>query len=287
MNISLSSSKNNKSSKRGIIFRYILLVIFVIPMVLPLLWLLSTALKSNTAVFSIPPHWIPKEFQFSNFKAGFDEIDFGTRALNTFIIAIFSVIGQVISSIMVGYSLSRLKFPGRKIWFYLIVGSMMLPSMVSILPLFHLYSKLGWYNTWLPLIVPNFFGAPFYIFMTRQFMSTIPISFDEAAKIDGANHLQVLLKVIAPLCKPLIATIVVLQFQVSWNDYLTPLIYLNDPKKWTLSVAMGQFIGQYAVKWNEFMAADLLYMLPMLILFFLAQNYFMQGLGSINSSGIK
>jgi multiple sugar transport system permease protein len=250
--------------------------------------MLSTALKNNSAVFSIPPQWIPKEFQFSNFTEGLAQIDFWNRFGNTMFIAIISCIGQIMSSILVGYAIARLKFPGRKLWFYLIVGSMMLPGMVSIIPIFNLYNKLGWYNTWLPLIVPSFFGAPFYIFMTKQFMSTIPVSFDEAAKIDGANRLQILTKVLVPLCKPLIATIMIMQFQGSWNDYLTPLIYVVEPKKWTLSLAMGQFMGgTYGTKWNLFMAADLIYMLPMLVLFFLAQNYFMQGLGSMNSTGVK
>jgi len=282
----ITGRKNKK--RLGIIFRYILMIIFVIPMVLPLFWMISTALKSNSAVFSIPPEWIPKEFNFSNFAVGLKQIDFWRRFSNTMIISCLSVIGQIISCMMVGYALARLKFPGRKIWFYLIIGSMMLPGMVSILPVFKLFNALGFYNTWIPLILPNFLGAPFYIFMARQFMTTIPISFDEAAKIDGATRFQVLTKVITPLCKPLMATIVVMQFQASWNDYLTPLIYLLDPNKWTLSLAMGQFIGgTYGTTWNLFMAADLAYMLPMLILFFFAQDYFMQGLGSINSSGVK
>lgn len=291
MNVTLATgikTGRKRNQRIGKAVRYAVLIILVIPMVLPLFWMLSTALKTNSAVFSIPPQWIPKEFQFSNFTDGLEQIDFWRRFLNTMIIAILSVVGQIMSSILVGYAIARLRFPGRKLWFYLIVGSMMLPGMVSLIPMFNLYNKLGWYNTWLPLIVPNFLGAPFYIFMTRQFMSTIPVSFDEAAKIDGASRFQILSKILVPMSKPLIATIMVMQFQGTWNDYLSPLIYLVEPEKWTLSLAMGQFMGgTYGTKWNLFMAADLVYMLPMLILFFLAQNYFMQGLGSMNSSGIK
>jgi multiple sugar transport system permease protein len=291
MNITLSREVKigqKKKRKIGLFVRYLLIFILVVPMLLPLLWMLSTALKGDGAVFSIPPQWIPKDLQFSNFTEGLRQIDFWHRFLNTTIISILCVIGQCVSCLMVGYSISRIKFPGRKVWFYLIIGSMMLPGMVSMIPVFRVYSKLGMYNTWIPLILPAFLGSPFFIFMTRQFMSTIPISFDEAAKIDGATHLQILGKIIVPMCKPLIASIAIMTFQGTWSDYLTPLIYIIDPKKWTLSLAMGQFMGgTYGTKWNLFMAADLVYMLPILIIFFFAQDYFMQGLGSMNSSGIK
>lgn len=278
-----------RANKRvGTAIRYLLLLVLAIPMILPLLWMISTALKSDNAVFSVPPEWIPKEFQWSNFTIGLEQIEFWKRFLNTSIISVLACIGQVISSMCVGYAIARLKFPGKKIWFYLIVGSMMLPGMVSLIPVFKLYSAMGWYDTWLPMIIPNFLGAPFFIFMARQFMSVIPKSYDEAAKIDGASRLQVLVKVIMPMCKPLVATIVIMQFQCSWNDYLTPLIYLMTPEKWTLSLALGQFMnGTYGASWNLFMAADIFYLLPILLLFFFAQNYFMEGLGSMNNVGIK
>ena len=164
---------------------------------------------------------------------------------------------------------------------------MMLPPLVGLIPLFRLYTALGWYNTWYPLIIPNFFGSPFYIFLVRQFLMTIPSSFDEAAKIVGANHMQVLYKVLIPMIKPAITVIVIMQLQASWNDYLNPLVYIYDDDKWTLSLAVAQYIGEYAVEWNKFMAADIVYMLPMIILFFAAQRYFMKGLGSLNFSGLK
>ena len=269
------------------IMRFAILSIGGVTMVFPLLWMLTCALKSNTSILSIPPEWIPREFVWSNFVIGLEHINFWQRFVNTTVIAVLSTVGQVLSSVMVGYALARLSFPGRKIWFYLIIGSMMLPPLVGLIPLFRLYTALGWYNTWYPLIIPNFFGSPFYIFLVRQFLMTIPSSFDEAAKIVGANHMQVLYKVLIPMIKPAITVIVIMQLQASWNDYLNPLVYIYDDDKWTLSLAVAQYIGEYAVEWNKFMAADIVYMLPMIILFFAAQRYFMKGLGSLNFSGLK
>lgn len=286
-NMSSLRSSNHFKKLISNIACYFILSIFAITMLLPLIWMVTVALKSSSTVFVAPPEWIPKEFVWYNFVEGTEKIDFWRRALNTFIIAVLCTIGQVISCLSVSYAIARIKFPGRRLWFYLIIGSMMLPGFVSLVPTFQIFSALGMYNTWLPLIIPSFLGAPFYTFLLRQFFYTIPLSFDEAARIDGANHLQILLKVLVPLCKPAIAVIVIMQMQASWNDYLNPLIYLIDPNKWTLSLAMGQYISQYATAWNLFMAADLIYMSPMLILFFVAQKYFMQGLGSLNNAALK
>ena len=213
--------------------------------------------------------------------------------LCTMIIAVFIFVivcfGQVCSSMSVGYALARLRFPGKKVWFYLIVGSMMIPGMVTVIPVFRLWAACGFYGTWWPMIIPAFLGAPFQTFLAKQFMSGLPKSYDEAARMDGASRLQVLLKVIGPMCKPLIAVIAIQSFQGAWNDYLTPLLYvISKPEKWTLSLAVGRMTSStYGTQWNLFMAADVVYMLPILILFFFCQKYFMEGLGSLNSSGIK
>jgi multiple sugar transport system permease protein len=250
--------------------------------------MLTTALKDNAAVFSVPPEWIPKVFMWENFTKGLEQVQFWRRFWNTTFIAILVCIGQVLSCLSVGYALARLKFPGKKIWFYLIIGSMMIPGMVTVIPVFKLFTSLGWYNTYLPLIVPAFLGAPFQTFLARQFMSTIPKSYDEAARIDGANRLQVLTKVMMPMCKPLIAVITIQAFQGAWNDYMGPLLYVKKPDSWTLALAMGQFSkGTYGTSWNLFMAADIIYMLPILIMFFFCQKYFMEGFGSMNNTGVK
>lgn len=256
-------------------------------MIFPVFWMLTIALKSDAAVMSIPPEWFPKSFHFENFGRGMEYIQFWRRFFNTLFISLVSTVGQVFSSVMVGFAFARLRFPGRKLWFSLIIASMMLPPIVGLIPLFRVYRSLGWFNTWWPLIFPNLLGNPFYTFLARQYFSTIPMSYDEAAKIDGASTFQIFFQILLPICKPMLMVIVIFQFQASWNDYLLPLVYLIKPQLWTLSLALGQYVTEWRIAWNQFMAVDLLYMLPVLILYFFAQRYFMEALGSLNQSGIK
>ncbi|MBB6734837.1 carbohydrate ABC transporter permease [Cohnella zeiphila] len=267
--------------------RFLVLCVGAVAMLFPLLWMVTIALKSDNEVFRLPPQWFPKELHWSNFVTGTREIHFWQTFGNSLFIAVLTVIGQVVSSVFVGYGLARLNFPGRKLWFSFFVGSLMLPGFVGMIPLFHLYSSLGWYNTWLPIIIPAFFGNATFSFLFVQYLKTISVSFDEAAKIDGASDLYVLTKVLAPMAAPVIVTMVIFAFQGSWNQYLEPLIYIVDQKKWTLALAMASYKGTYATAWNLFMAADLIYILPMLILFFFGQKFFMQGLGSVNSASLK
>lgn len=271
-----------------IIIRYIILLVCVVPMIFPLLWMLSTALKEGNLVFTNPPQWIPKVFAWGNFGKAVKAVHFGEAFFNSLFIAVMCCIGQVVSNMSVGYALARIKFPGRKIWFYLIIGSMMLPSVVTMLPVYKVWGNLGFMNTYVPLILPAFLAGSYYTFLVRQFMMTIPKAYDEAAKIDGANRLQILVRVIAPMCKPAMATIAVMQFQGSWNDFLMPMLYLHDDSKWTLALRINNMVStNYGVQWNVAMAADILYLLPILIIFFLAQDFFMQGLGSMNNTGVK
>lgn len=187
------------------VIRYLIILIFCVPMIMPLLWMLTTALKDNAAVFAMPPQWIPKVFHWENFTIGLQQIEFWKRFGNTVFISVIVCFGQVCSCMSVGYALARLRFPGKKVWFYLIVGSMMIPGMVTVIPVFRLWAACGFYGTWWPMIIPAFLGAPFQTFLAKQFMSGLPKSYDEAARMDGASRLQVLLKVIGPMCKPLIA----------------------------------------------------------------------------------
>lgn len=278
-----------KRAAINLTIRYILILLFCIPMIFPLLWMLSTALKDNSAVFITPPQWIPDKFMWENFSTGLAQIDFWKRFVNTALMAIACTIGSVLSCMSVGYAISRIKFPGRKIWFYCIIGSMMIPGMVTLIPVFKFWTSVGAYGTYWPMIIPAWLGAPFQTFLVRQYLSTIPKSYDEAATIDGANRLQVLVHVIMPMCKPLMATIAIQCFQGAWNDYLNPLLYVTQKQElWTLSLAIGRLAsGTYGVQWNLFMAADLAYLLPILILFFFCQDYFMEGLGSMNNAGVK
>ncbi|MFK4089881.1 carbohydrate ABC transporter permease [Kribbella sp. NPDC020789] len=260
-------------------------------MIVPLLWMITIGLKSGSAVFEIPPRLLPREWTWRNFVDGPQAIHFPRLLLNSTIITALSVLGGVLTAMMAGYALARLRFPGRKVWFYLFVGSMLLPGVVGLIPLFQLYKSIGWYDTWLPLIVPAFLGGnPLFIFLARQYFLAIPYSIDEAAKIDGAGHLRIFTQVMLPLTRPAWITMAILAFQASWNDYLNPLVYLYSSGKWPLSVGMAAFISPFAGKtpdWSYYMATNLLYMLPPLILFFVAQRYFIQGLGSLGSTTQK
>jgi multiple sugar transport system permease protein len=256
-------------------------------MILPILWMLTVALKGPSAVFEVPPRLLPHQFHFKNFIDGPKVIHFPRLLLNSVVITGLSVIGGVMTSMMSGYALARLRFPGRKVWFYVFVGSMLLPPVIGIIPLFQLFKDIGWYDTWLPLIVPAFLGGnPLFIFLARQYFLSIPHSIDEAAKVDGAGHVRIFFSVMLPSTKPAWITMSILAFQMSWNDYLNPLIYLYSSQKWPLSVGMASFATQFAGQtpdWNLYMATNLLYMLPPLIVFFVAQRYFIQGLSALGT----
>ncbi|MEV4448117.1 carbohydrate ABC transporter permease [Streptomyces mirabilis] len=256
-------------------------------MILPVLWMLTVALKGPSAVFEVPPKLLPHEFHFENFIDGPKAIHFPRLLLNSVVITGLSVIGGVMTSMMAGYALARLRFPGRRILFYVFVGSMLLPPVVGIIPLFQLFKDIGWYDTWLPLIVPAWLGGnPLFIFLARQYFLSIPYSIDEAAKVDGAGHFRIFVSVMLPITRPAWITMSILAFQMSWNDYLNPLIYLYSSEKWPLSVGMASFVSQFAGQtpdWNLFMATNLLYMLPPLAVFFVAQRYFIQGLSALGT----
>ncbi|WP_344236569.1 carbohydrate ABC transporter permease [Kribbella hippodromi] len=270
---------------------YVVALFVCAVMIVPLLWMITIGLKSGTAVFDIPPKLLPHEWKWSNFVNGPKAIHFPRLLLNSFLITGLSVIGGVMTAMMAGYALARLRFPGRKLWFYLFVGSMLLPGVVGLIPLFQMYKSIGWYDTWLPLIVPAFLGGnPLFIFLARQYFLAIPYSIDEAAKLDGAGHFRIFTQVMLPLTRPAWLTMAILAFQASWNDYLNPLVYLYSSGKWPLSVGMAAFISPFAGKtpdWSYYMATNLLYMLPPLIIFFAAQRYFIQGLGALGSTNQK
>jgi ABC-type glycerol-3-phosphate transport system permease component len=254
-------------------------------MVLPILWMATVALKGRAAVFETPPQLLPSQYHFDNFVDGPTTIHFPRLLVNSLLITGLSVIGGVLTSLMAGYALARLRFPGRKVWFYVFVGSMMLPPVVGIIPLFQLFRGIGWYDTWLPLIVPAWLGGnPLFIFLARQYFLAIPYSIDEAAKVDGAGHFRIFTTIMLPITKPAWITMAILAFQMSWNDYINPLIYLYSPEKWPLSVGMASFVSAFAGRtpdWNLYMATNLLYMVPPLAVFFVAQRYFIQGLSAL------
>jgi multiple sugar transport system permease protein len=250
----------------------------------PLFWMISTSLKSNDQVYTVPTVWIPSPLVWENYPNALSKMPFWTFLRNSAITSAIPVFGAVLSASMVAYSFARIEWPGRDMWFVVLISSMMLPGQVTMIPLYILYSNLGWINTFLPLIVPWFFGGAFYIFLLRQFFIGIPMDLTDAAFIDGAGHLSIWWRIILPLSKPALATVAIFTFLFTWNDFLGPLLYLTREEMYTLQVGLQYFREQYAVAWQELMAASTVVLMPTIAIFFLGQRYFVQG---ITLTGIK
>ena len=264
---------------------YILLVAISVIMLIPLVWMISTALKSLDQVGIFPPEWIPNPVLWDNFSQALTFMPFALYFRNTGLITGFSIIGTLISCSVVAYGFARLRARGREALFLLVLSTLMLPNQVTMIPQYVLFAKLHWIDTFLPLIVPNFLGNAFFIFLLRQFMMTIPLEMDEAARIDGAGYVRIFVRIILPLIKPALATVAIFTFVYNWNDFLYPLIYLNSEQNLTLALALSKFTGMYgSTAWNLLMAASLVVVMPCLLLFFFAQRYFIQG---IVVSGLK
>ena len=206
-------------------------------------------------------------------------VNFWTYFKNSLIIAFFSVLGTLLSCAPVAYGFARIKWPGRDVVFVLVLGTIMLPFQVRMIPLYIFFtSTLGWGNTFLPLIVPAFFGNAYDIFLLRQFFRTIPEDLSDAARVDGASELQIFLRVIMPLSTPVLATVSVLGFLYAWNDFTAPLLFLTSPQNYTMAIGLQDFQGQHIVTWNQLMAASVVFTIPIIIAFFFAQRTFIQGI---------
>jgi multiple sugar transport system permease protein len=265
---------------------YVLCALLAVSMLLPVVWMISTSLKGDANIQQLPPHFLPDGLHFDNYVRGPEQIHFYRLLLNTIIVTVLSAVGAVVSSVVVGYGLSRIDFPGRQFWFGVISLSLFVPPVVGLIPLQHLYVQLGWIDTYLPLIIPSFLGSPIFVFITRQYFLSIPKYLDEAAMLDGAGHWTILTRIMVPLTRPAWITVAILAFQFSWNDYLNPLVYLQSSSKFTLSLGMASFLADHSGSaYNYYMATNLLFMLPPLALFFFAQRYFMEGLGSLGTTG--
>jgi len=259
-------------------------VVVAILFLLPLFWMVSSSLKPNYQVLESPPRWLPHPIVWSNYPEALTYVPFGRYALNTLFIAGMVILGHVLSCTLVAYGFARFRAPGKNALFVVLLATMMLPYPVTMVPLYILFSRLGWVNSFWPLIVPAFFGSPFYIFLLRQFFLTLPAELEDAARVDGANTLQTIWHIILPASRPAMATVAIFSFQATWNDFLPPLIYLHDQAKYTISLGLSFFRSTYDVRWGYLMAASLVTMLPVVILFFLAQRLFIQG---ITLTGLK
>jgi multiple sugar transport system permease protein len=264
------------------------LVGLVIAVVLttPFAWLVRSSLMDAGQIFEFPPAWIPHPFVWSNYPDALTAIPFGKYLLNTLTILVPSVMGTVASTTLAAYSFSRLTWPGRDLVFGLLLLTFMLPFVATLIPAFLLWTSLHLVNTNWPLVLPHWFGADvFFIFLLRQFFLTIPRELDEAAILDGANPLQVLWHVIIPLSRPALATVAILSGLAAWNDFLDPLVYLNDSDKYTLALGLSEFTGLYSSQWHLLMAAATVIVLPVTVLFFFSQRYFVEGVSLTGSKG--
>jgi multiple sugar transport system permease protein len=250
----------------------------------PFLWMISTSLKPNNELFLWPPKWIPSVLEWSNYPAAIDYIPFFKYLSNTLTIAGLATLGVLFSCPLVAYSLARISWKGAKPLFAITLIVMMLPYQVTMIPIFIAFKKFGWVGTNIPLWLPAFFGAPFFIFLLRQFFLGLPKELEDAARIDGASELRIYWQIMLPLCRPALLTIALFQFMGSWTDYQGPLIYLSDESQYTLMLGMQAFKSQHGAEWQMMMAALVMITLPIIILYFLVQKAFIRG---ITFSGIK
>ena len=251
---------------------------------IPFVWMISSSLKSNYQIFEVPPRLIPNPPQWDNYRNALTTLPFGRYMVNTAIISAVTIVGHLLSCTLIAYAFARLRAPGKDALFVVMLATMMLPYPVTMVPLYVLFQQLGWINTFLPLTAPAFLGSPFYIFLLRQFFMTIPPDFEDAAVIDGANTLQILWQVILPLSLPALATVAIFTFQASWNDFLSPLIYLQKPDLYTVTLGLQFFRSTYTTNWAYLMAASMVTTAPVIVVFFVAQRYFIEG---ITLTGVK
>lgn len=266
------------------VISHTILIIGAIIMIVPFIWMLSTSFKAPGRTFVYPPEWIPRPFVWQNYLEMWQALPFSQFFLNSIKIATLSTIGQLLTCSMGAFAFSILKFKGRDFLFLVLIATLMIPYQVTLIPTFILFSKIGWVGTHLPLWVPAFWGGAFGTFLLRQFYLTIPIDLAESARIDGANIFQIFTHIYLPLSKPAMATLGIFTFMWSWNDLLNPLIYVSELKQLTLTVGLSFFQNQYGGKWTLMMAGAVVSILPILLIFFFAQKYFIQG---IAMTGIK
>lgn len=262
------------------------------PALLPLVFMVSTSLKTDAQIYHTEAHdlahvlaslW-PHPLAWSNYPHALATVPLGVYLKNTLVLCFANVVGAVASSALVAYGFARLRFPGKRVLFMLVIATLALPSHVTMIPVFSLFRGLGWYGTRLPLLVPACFGTPFFIFLLSQFFKTLPEELAESARIDGASEWRVFWQVMLPLSKPALVTCALFQFLSTWNDFFGPLLYLNDPAKYTLAYGLQQFMaGFYGGKWAELMAGATLFTLPTILLFFFAQRTFVQGISTTGS----
>ena len=268
------------------IFAYIGVILVAILVILPFLWMLVSAFKSQRELFAFPPTFFPSEWKIDNFieAASRGSISFWQMFLNTMKIAVPATVFNIIFSSLAGYAFARLRFPFRDTIFMCFIAAMMVPFAITLIPRFLMFKDLGFYDTYVPLIVPVMFGTPFSIFLTRQFFMTLPKELEEEAIVDGCSHIRIWAQIFMPLCKPIIATLSVFQFQSSYNDFMGPVIYIASDVKFTVQMGLSSFRNSFTSRYDLIMAGSILALIPVVILFICCQKYIVRG---IAMSGVK
>lgn len=292
----MSSTEHDDNSVYGTLIRnsqgvgqrrivFVLCLLLSVAMLLPLVWLARSSLMEMGQIFIFPPEWIPSPFAFHNYWDALTTIPFFHYLANTVLVVIPTVAGTVISSALAGYAFARLRWPFRDQVFALLMATLMLPYVITLIPTFLIWSKLGFVDTYVPLIAPHWLATnAFYIFLLRQFFKNLPRELDEAATIDGAHILQVFWYIILPLSRPALLVVAILSGLSAWNDFVDPLVYINSSDKYTVALGLSQFVGLYTSQWSLLMAASTVVIIPVIVVFFFTQRYFM---ASITMTGLK
>lgn len=268
---------------------YVLLIAWAIVFMFPLFWMVSTSLKVTGQEFAYPPELIPNPFAWNNYPDALTALPFHIYFRNTVFIVLVRLLGATITGSMAAYAFARLRFPGQNIFFALVLAVMILPPIATLVPSYILFNELGWIDTLYPLVVPHIVsgatGSAFLIFLLRQFFKTIPMELEDAAKIDGASFLRIYWQIIMPLARPAVATVAIFVFVSAWNEFEGPLIYLQSDQLKTLALGVYTFRGLYHTQWNVLMAASMAMVVPVLLVFFFAQRYFIEGISTTGFGG--
>ncbi|MEZ4863956.1 MAG: carbohydrate ABC transporter permease [Caldilineaceae bacterium] len=290
-----TTGRHKLLERAWLIFLQLFLTVLVVSFLVPTFWMLSSSLKASTELFVHPVKWLPEDPQWNNYVKVFELQPMTTYIENTLLIVIFAVVGTVFSSAMVAYSFARMEWPGRQVWFALLLATMMLPDVVTLVPRFVLFRTLpafgfqgqpNWLDTFLPLIVPYWTGiTAVYVFLMHQFFRGIPMELEDAAAIDGANRWRVLAQILLPLSKPVIATVAVFALLQHYNDYMNPLIYIRSRDLWPMALGLAAYNDAYVSNWEVVFAASTVMVAPMVLIFLFAQRYFVQGIAMTGFGG--
>ena len=262
-----------------------LMIVIAAVLVFPGFWMVASSLKTKGDLMTLPPRWLPSALNWQNYTAPWENLPFARFFMNSALITCMAMLGAVISSSFIAYGFARFNVRGRDFLFLFVLSTMMIPDAVTLIPRFILFARLKWIDTYLPLTVPFYFGSSFFIFLFRQFFSTLPRELDDAARIDGCSYLGVYARIILPLSKPALITASIFSFLWNWNDFLGPLVYVHSLEKYTAAIGLLFFQGQHYAEWGQVMAMSTLMTAPVIILFLILQRYYVQGIALTGLKG--